>query len=494
MIRHFFLDKTNSIIENSRQNIGLNPILHVAYGNGLMRGLIHFPINEIKNLINDKTFANTDKLRFYLRMTNCMSIDGIPYEKNLIRNQNTNAQRACSFDLILFKLPCDFDEGRGFDFISDFWIRNNRSVSENASNWYFAKNGIPWPFESEKINLKDEELNMADIKTNKISLIGGIYDKQTLTEEFNKYINCEPSIIVGAQHFDFGQENLKIDITDYVFESIQNNRNYGLCLSFSPLYENIYTDLQQYVGFFDDNTNTFFHPYVEAIYEEYNKDDRESFTIGKTNRLYLYVSDDGEPTNLDTIPTCTINDTKFEVIQSSKGVYYVEIKANDIELKPNTIYYDIWSNLALNGVEINDTELEFATNPISRKINIGSNSNFKKNFVPSVYGINFNEKIRRGEIREVTVDFRKEFEQDKKELLDDCQYRLYVNDGNREIDIIEYQPIEKNFLYNFFTIYTEDLIPNEYYIDIKVNTGRETKLFKKITNFTIISDVTERYQ
>ena len=79
MIRHFFLDKTNTILENSLQNLGLNPILSVGYGKFLMRGLLHFDISEIKKLVNDKTFANQNKLTFILKMTNCFSVDTVPY-------------------------------------------------------------------------------------------------------------------------------------------------------------------------------------------------------------------------------------------------------------------------------------------------------------------------------------------------------------------------------------------------------------------------------
>ena len=122
MIRHFFLDKTNSIFEGSTQNVGLNPVLHIAYGVGRVRGLIHFDIEQIKCLVDDKTFANLDKLSFNLKMTNYFSIDSFPYEKNIVRGLTATAHRAASFDLMLFKLPCEWDEGRGFDYISDFYL------------------------------------------------------------------------------------------------------------------------------------------------------------------------------------------------------------------------------------------------------------------------------------------------------------------------------------------------------------------------------------
>ena len=43
-------------------------------------------------------------------------------------------------------------------------------------------------------------------------------------------------------------------------------------------------------------------------------------------------------------------------------------------------------------------------------------------------------------------------------------------------------------------IYAEDLIPNDYYVDIKVKRGRETRYYKEVLRFKVVSDVTERYQ
>lgn len=482
MIRHFFLDKTNTIINNSEQNMGLNPILNISYGANIMRGLIHFDLSEIKKLLTDKTFADRDKLTFTLKMVNCFSVDGYPYNKQLIRGISETAYRATSFDLMLYKLPRHFDAGRGFDFISDMWVHDNNSFSKEPSNWYCCRTGMLWNGDIRPKYIKD--------------INGGIYDKEYIAEEYEKYVNNEESIVVGTQHFDFGSENLSIDITKYIWDVIDvlRDENYGLCLSFTPEYENMDSEFIQYVGFFNDNTNTFFHPYIEAKYNEYIRDDRESFTVGKNNRLYLYVSDEGIPTNLDNIPTCEIDGTTIPVKQATKGVYYVEIKASDVELMEDTINYDIWSEIALNGVKNDDVELEFAVNGSGRKIMIGDNSNIRKNLVPSFYGINDDETITQGDVREISVDFIEKYNTDKKILIDSAEYRLYVKDGNRELDVIEYQPVEKSFLNNFFIIYTGDLIPNQYFIDIKVNTGRETKYYRGALRFKIVSNVTERYQ
>ena len=482
MIRHFFLDKTNSIIKCSEQNLGLNPILHVGYGNGVMKSILHFDVEKIKSLIEDKTFADIDKLKVVLKMTNCFSVDGFPYEKDLIRGLDSYAKRAASFDLMLYKLPRHFDSGRGFDFVSDFWIHDNRSFSKDGSNWYCCKTGIMWDGNILPKRLKDAK--------------GDIYEKDYLKEEYEKFLNGKDSIIVGTQHFDFGNENLSIDVTKYVLDVInhRNDINYGLCLSFTPEFDDIEREDMQYVGFFNDNTNTFFHPYIEVEYDEYILDDRESFTKGKDNRLYLYVTDDGLPANLDHKPVCTIGDEEVEVKQATKGVYYAQIKPSDIIVGDNTIEYDKWSKIALNGEESEDVEMEFVANPKTRKISIGSSSDIRKNYVPSFCGINVDETLGRGEIMEVSVDFRQEYSTDKKVLIDTAYYRLYVKDGDRELDIIKYQPIEKAFLNNFFVLYTEDLIPNQYFVDIKVQCGREIRYFKEALRFKVVSNITERYQ
>jgi hypothetical protein len=154
----------------------------------------------------------------------------------------------------------------------------------------------------------------------------------------------------------------------------------------------------------------------------------------------------------------------------------------------------MWSEIALNGVKMDDVEMEFVSNNNSKKINIGNNSNYKHNVVPTFYGINDDESITIGEIREITIDFREKFSTDKKVLIDSAIYRLYVKDGNREYNVLDYQPIEKSFLNNFFIIYTSDLIPNQYYVDVEVKIGREIKYYREALRFKIISNITERYQ
>ena len=510
MIRHIFLDKTNTITNGSLWNTGLNPILEINYGKEVSRGLIHFDVDEIASLIKDGTFSDPSKLSCTLKMTNCASVDGLPYDKKIHHRATEPVERATSFDLVLYKLPQKFDAGKGFDYASDFWVQDNHSRAYKCmpSNWYYAESGRCWkvdadkmvPDETGKIELDENHpsyfyqyVQSGDTTVRiRIDLVGGVYSQEELIEEYDKYIAGEESIVVGTQHFDFGAENLEIDITKYVLDSIESGENFGLLLAYSPKLELIKQNRQQYVSFFTDLTNTFFHPFIECKYCDVIADDRANCCIGRKNRLYLYSNINGEPVSLDEGVTCSIDGAEYEVRQGSKGVYYVEYVPE--KGQEETIHYDLWSNLSLDGQHIDDVEQEFVILPMENFLSVGGKSASPDRTVPQVSGIDDLEELERGEIREIVVDFRKEFTTNRKELLDDADWRLYVKDAGREIDVFDYQPVERAFLNNFFVINTFDLIPNDYYVDIRVKNSRETRYYKKVLKFRVVSNVTNRYQ
>ena len=512
MVRHIFLDKTNTITKGSLWNTGLNPILELNYGNEISRGLIHFDMDEIARLVADGTYSDPTKLCCKLKMVNCASVDGVPYDKPIHHRATEPVERATSFDLMLFRLPQNFDAGKGFDYASDFWVTNNhsRAYRNMASNWYYAETARCWqvdelkmvPDSKGRLELDENhptyfyqygEIDGMEYR-NRVNLEGGVYSMEMLISEYEKYLEGKESIVVGTQHFDFGAENLEIDITKYVLDCLAGEKNYGLCLAYVPKLEMTKMETQQYVSFFTDLTNTFFHPFVECFYSDLVMDNRANFCLGRTNRLYLYANVDGAPVSLDEGITCTIDGREYEVKQACKGVYYVEITPDKDEMEVESIHYDLWSNLALNGLPIDDVEMEFVVSPQRNFLSVGDKSAGPDRTVPQMSGIDDGEELARGEIREVVVDFRKEYTTNRKQLLDRAEYRLYVKDGNREYDVIDYTPIEMAFLNNYFIVNTEDLIPNDYFVDVRVVYGRETRYYKKALRFRVVSNVTERYQ
>jgi hypothetical protein len=367
---------------------------------------------------------------------------------------------------LALSLPKEFDGGRGYNFTKEVFLEGNDSYSTKGSSWYQATNEQSW----------DEE---------------GVYSHETIINEHRKFLNGEDSLVIGEQHFDFGDEMLNIDITNFFKSIIDGAENNGIMLCFTPTLEQKEVDKTQYVGFFTDHTNTFFHPYVEVVYDEVISDDRESFYIGKENRLYLYAFINGQLENLDKLPTCNVGPVK----QATKGVYYATISASESDAySPEMIYEDVWTDIVFNGAEQQEVVMEFVALPKQNYFQIGQGNISVPRIVPSIYGINDDEKIGIGEVREIIVDMRKKYTTDKRETTINAFYRLYVKDANREIDIFGgYQPIEKSFLNNYFTINTADLIPNKYYVDVKVLQGKETLFYKDALHFTVVSNVTNRY-
>ena len=504
MIRHIFLDKCNTIIKDSNLNTGLNPIVELNAGKTLSRILLHFDIDEIKKSIVSGDYQ-TQNLKYTLKMFNCGSVN-LPIFNDKIENGIETKYRASSFDIIAFRLPYEWDRGRGFDYNADYFIGSNSVTSKDGSNWFFSKTGFKW----------DEP---------------GIYSYEAL-------LNDE-SLIINKQHFDSGTEDLELDITTYVNGIINEEYpNNGIGLMFSPEYEIgegyealpykpsnvedgdilevdvipnekvegvlflLYNEVyytwtrirskDSFISFFGPETNTFFNPYVEVVNSEIILDNRNNFHLGVTNRLYFFTSDNGEYFNLDEVPTCTINDVQYPVKHSGKGVYYAEIKINKNEMEADAILYDTWSNIVLNGEIMDDVEMEFVVLPMESRIMLGGASLSTYNLVPSTYGINDNEHIKIGDIREIRVDFIEEYSSyGLKHLPTKSEYRIYVKEGDREITVFPYQPLERFNTEHVILINTNDLIPNKYYIDIKVNQGRSIKNYEKVIEFYVVNDVTK---
>lgn len=468
-----FLDRCNTIIKDSPVNTGLNPVAELNYSKLLTRIILHFDHNKVKDLVCDKTYPDISKLKHVLKMVNCGSIDASTFDKKMLSSTfNSKKERAVSFDLIFFLIPQTWDNGRGFDYVEDLYIGSHNSLSTDGSNWYQAKNGFLWETE-------------------------GIYTTNKLSIELDKFSSKDgnkSNIIIGVSHFDFGNENINLDITETFNKYITGElENYGIGIAFSPTLELTEKEFTQYVGFFTQFTNTFFEPYVETTYNEVISDDRATFYLDKPNRLYFYSNVGGFPTNLDELPICSVNGSEIASKQATKGVYYVELELSSEDYGNKEMVYDTWTSLIYKGKKLKDVELDFVTLSEFDFYQFGSGDQLPKQYVPSIRGINYDEKIKRGDIRKVIVEARIPYTTNQLQIIDNMEYRLYVNDGVRELDVISWQKLERCWNHNYLLINTNDLLPNRYKIDIKIYSNMEVKHFENILSFDIINDVTEVY-
>jgi hypothetical protein len=322
----------------------------------------------------------------------------------------------------------------------------------------------------------------------------GVYSTKTIEEQLSLYNSGEDSIIVGKQHFDIGNEDLSIDITETFNKFITGELdNYGLCLAFSPEFENMELQDENYVGFFTNRTNTFFEPYVETIYTDSVADDRNNFVLGRDNRLYLYSNIGSRLENLDNIPTCMIDDTEYEVKQGGKGMYYASVTLPETAFTSPTMLYDTWGGITYHRKDFKPVELEFTTKQVSSFFNIGSSVEEAQGFTTTTYGINEGEKIKRGDARKVCFIFKKDYERNVGLHVDYVDVRLYVMDGTSQVEVFPYLRTERTANEVYFMIDTSILLPSIYHMDVKVKNGMEMIEHHNILSFEIIGEENNKY-
>ena len=467
-----YISKSNTIIKDNCGNTGLNPILELNYGDMVTRGMIYFDHTKLQRLYEDKTYPSLEKMKYVLKMTNVASLTPNAIHKLCINSYHDDLKkRATSFDLIFFLINKDWDSGKGFDYVKDLHIGSHTAYSQEASNWYQYKNYFKW----------DEE---------------GIYSNDTLSKEMDKFTSKKGNlskIIIGFQHFDYGNENIEFDITETVNKFITNEiENYGIGIAFAPSFENVKTNKSQYIGFFTQHTHSFFEPYVETTYDEIIEDDRTNFYLDKDNKLYFYASVGNNYVNLDEPPTCEINGSQMASKQATKGIYYADVNLSSEEYESDTMIYDVWSNIKYKGKELKDVELSFVTKTPENYFKFGLPTlNEDSDFVPSVYGINDHEQVKRGDIRKINIDCKIPYTTNQLRSVDGIEYRLYVMEGEKQCDVISWTKVERGYNENYFLINTSELIPYRYYVDLRINKNLELINHPKVLEFDIINDVTQ---
>jgi len=474
MVLHTYFDKNNTIIKGDTMNTARNPIFELFYGGDIIaekgitadthttqisRIIFHFDETRLRELHSSGFYPDITKMKHTLKMTNTELFD-----PSLLGGYTCDIKRrASSFDLVLFKINQDWDEGVGYDYDDTVYQGTsdvNETNSHAPSNWYSASTLTPW--------------------------IGGpgIYSGLTSGET------------IGTQHFNVGNENIEIDITDAVNAIITGDTNYGFGIAFDNLYEEMPTNELQYVGFFSRFTQTFFEPFVETVYDEHISDDRALFYKDKLNKLYLYVNLGNNPTDLDFLPTVTVYDNNGDVFSAytgsnvthvTKGIYSIDIVVPTSGYTDCVMFEDVWSNISINGIQRPDIELDFTLMDSDGFYNIGQEDFLPQKFGLSIHGIQREEQIIRGDIRKVLVSARIPYTINQTKTIDGLEYRLYTKEGANQYTVIDYQPVEMAFTHNYFLLDTNSLIPTTYYIDIRLTNNLSVKTYNDVISFDVVS-------
>lgn len=464
MVYRTYIDKNNTIIFGTSINTGRNPIVELYYGGketqtDYTRHLLYFDVTDLQEKYNNGELGDLSEVTHILRMTNSSFFDKDLQAQKLLDGK----QRTSSFDLVLFKINQFWDEGCGYDYRETKYENYNSDITfvESASNWLNATTVNSW-------------------------LQPGVYS------------GSPTSITVNTQHFDKGNENIEMDITNEVNKLITGGSiNYGYGLSFERPLELKEIVPSQYVGFFSRHTQTYYEPFVETVFDNTIRDDRKNFYRGKLNRLYFYTNLGSEPTNLDTKPSVIINDsngsimsayTSNDVKQADKGIYYIELFV-PISNTQCGLFTDLWSDIVIDGNLRPDVTLEFEVKDDTEYYNFGDNESLPIEYMVNLSGIMRDEKIKRGDKRKVFVNARLPYTVNESNVIDGLQYRLWVREGNTEVNVIDWSDVNRAYLRNYFILDTSWMIPNEYFIDIKLKSNQLVKTYTNSLKFNIINQV-----
>jgi hypothetical protein len=486
-INNSYFSRNNTIVLNSYVNTGRNPVMQLYYGDGGVSnpiGYSRFIFDLDLSLLREKiatgviTTSCNNQIVHTLKMTNTSSFN----TELLNTSMPDGSMRSTSFDLILFRIPpIDFDpsqpqywdEGVGYDFY-DYAdpIGENRSYSDRPSNWI------------QRTTIDNWEQN-------------GIYNNRNIGS-----VPFSALTIVDVQHFEFGNENIEFDMTDEVNQvldgSLQNVSGWGI--AYLPEVENLSGTTGSYsVGFFTRHTQTFYEPYLLTTYNDIIDDDRNNFTMGKTNKLYLYIYEDGDFKNLDQTPLVSISDSSGSPIAGlqnlptclrTKGVYEVTLPPF-IGYKTPCMFTDTWSNIKLNGFSLPNQINEFTLYPLVKSIQIGTSTNDPSQYGFSYYGLKQNEKILNTDVRKVGVIIKQAYTTNKQLPNVDGQYRVYVREGQTEVIVQDWTKLNRTPNEYYFIFDTRDKIPNQYFVDIKVTTSGQVNVYKQQINFQIVNEKVE---
>jgi hypothetical protein len=400
-------------------------------------------------------------------------------------------RRATSFDLILYRIPKIsgdtgnpqfWDEGVGYDY-NDFNIAQNsanggispltyvdsRAYSTRPSNWYQTTTLSGW---SEN----------------------GIYNNKN-----EGVVNYSGLTIVARQHFELGNEDLNMDMTDEI-NGILNGSITGVTgwgISYLPQIENITGLTESYsVAFFSRHTQTFYQPFLLTNYNDLIQDDRNQFLKNQENKLFLYVYQNGDFVNLDSDPYVRIEDRNGVAVNGmaslntclkTKGVYEVIVPNGFANSPTPCLFYDVWSGLTINGQSIPNVTNQFSLQPYTSGIQIGSVSKDPQIFGFNFYGILQNEKILNTDIRKVGVTIKKAYTGQQLLLGVSGFYRVYVMEGTTEVEVQDWTPLNRTPNEYYFIFDMRDKIPNQYFVDIQVNTSGEKDTYKRQLTFSIVN-------
>ena len=467
-----YFKKNTTLISSNLSNNSQNPVTEISYGTSnksVSRFIFDIDLDDIKKRIADG-FVNPDRIvKHILHMTNTISYASQYLGK---KSYSLSIDRASSFDLELFNINEDWDEGSGYEFIySDsqypYVDTLDPTVYPQAANWSARTTTSGW--------------------TKAGAYISGVTQ------------------IIGTQRFEKGNENLEIDITNYINKrlfgtgytgtSAYTGASYGLGIKFTDIYEELITEFRQAVAFHAKCTNTWYEPYIETTIDDTITDDRNYFYLDKDNSLYLYMNIGGFPQNI-TVNQVNIydNDNNLvttisggSIINVSKGIYKITLNLSSETYPDAVLFRDDWLLTINSKSAIYYGEFYLISQHKYYTFNQSDQINFD-NYFFYFWGIGEEENIRPSEVRKIKLTIKELYANQNNFLPLNIEYRLFTTLGKKyEIDVIPFTSVNRTNTGYEFNLDTSWLIPQDYFLQLRLKNGSYFEN-KQTLSFTIVSD------
>lgn len=296
----------------------------------------------------------------------------------------------------------------------------------------------------------------------------------------------------STQHFDIGNEDINMDITDIVRDWLSGgSQNYGIGVAYRRDYELLSTDTRYISSFFTEKTNTAFKPFIEVVYNQSFQDDRLQVTNNRASRLFLYTFSGNNAVNYYSAGTVDIQTiggapviTGLTPTQLENGVYYVDVIMSSANRGEQ--YKDVWRGITfVPGVDQQDITQIFTIR-----------DNFYLNNVPdvneysiSVYGIGDNSILTIGENHKVFIDLRVNYSsRNQPKTAYDLKYRIVMNNQDEVVPWTSInQAVINKCKTNYFVLETGWFLHNQSYrIEYRVDEFGTKRVLPNSTVFRVI--------
>ena len=439
MVFRSYFKKQATLIRNSYTNSSRNPVIELSYGGStnsattyISRYVLNVDLDELKSKVTSNTINQNTIQSHVLKIKNCIALND-----GYIGVDFITSKRASGFDLAFIKLDEAFDEGTGYDYIYNDKQYREVELNKSSANWYNRKNPqITW-----------SQSGVFTGTTNDLSA----------------------STILSTQRFEIGNEDIEVDITNYINDILfSGNPNNGICIAYSANTETLTSVTKNVVTFFSKYTQTFFEPFLETTYDDRVNDDLCCMNFDVENDFY-FVSQS---------PISNI--LKFEIIDSNDNIIYttttgftqlnnynykISYNVDSENYEDKEIFTYKWYYVQNSKYKI--LEKQFNISKID--LNDGSSLTYGTEVFINVLGIKQNEIITKkvGLKRLIFKPKRLIETRILKNIIGDIEFRIYVNQGKNQIDVIPFTKASKVNDEYFTEIDFSWFISHDYTIEIR---------------------------